>query len=139
MRPKYPLIVAITYPLPKQEGNALVESGLDVRVVESLKPMTKVSVAARRFEDTWTKLVIFGFEEFQANTTTSVTHPRVPGNFPGGQVNGDIQKIVLLDGDMMVMQNMDELFDADIPRDLITANHACVCNLAKAPWAPVDW
>lgn len=39
----------------------------------------------------------------------------------------------------MVMQNMDELFDPDIPRDLIAANHACVCNLAKAPWAPVDW
>lgn len=40
---------------------------------------------------------------------------------------------------MMVMQNMDELFDLDIPRDWIAANHACVCNIAKAPWAPVDW
>lgn len=50
MRSKYPLIVAITSRLPKQEGNALVESGLDVRVVKSLKLKTKVS--AHRFEDT---------------------------------------------------------------------------------------
>lgn len=40
---------------------------------------------------------------------------------------------------MMVIRNMDELFDLEIPRDWIAANHACVCNLAKASWAPVDW
>jgi lipopolysaccharide biosynthesis glycosyltransferase len=49
------------------------------------------------------------------------------------------QKTILIDGDMLVLQNMDELFSLDLPADWIAANHACVCNLDRAPWAPKDW
>lgn len=47
--------------------------------------------------------------------------------------------MVLLDSDMLVLRNMDELFDMDLPFDFIAANHACVCNYAKDPWADADW
>lgn len=69
VRSKYPLIVAVTLSLPKEAVNALVELGLDVKVVESLRPKIKVPVVAHRFEDTWAKLVVFGFEGFQVNIT----------------------------------------------------------------------
>lgn len=77
---KYPLIVAVTPSLPKEEVNALVEFGLDIEVVELLRPRTKVSVVAHRFEDTWTKLVVFGFEGFQVNIHNL---PRGFRNSPG--------------------------------------------------------
>lgn len=69
MRSKYPLVVAVTLSVPREAVNALVELGLDVKVVESLRPKMKVPVVAHRFEDTWTKLVVFGFEEFQVDIT----------------------------------------------------------------------
>lgn len=50
-----------------------------------------------------------------------------------------LQRLVLLDSDMLVIRNMDELFDMDLPFDFIAANHACVCNYAKDPWADADW
>ena len=34
---------------------------------------------------------------------------------------------------------MDELFDVPLPSNYIAANHACVCNLDKDPWAPASW
>lgn len=41
---------------------------------------------------------------------------------------------------MLVMQNMDELFEFDLPgKDWIAANHACVCNLDHDSWAPANW
>lgn len=82
MRSKYPLIVAVTLSLPKEAVNALVGLGLDVKVVESLRPKTKTPVVAHRFEDTWTKLVVFGFEGFQVNISTRLF------SGGGGQANG---------------------------------------------------
>lgn len=69
VRSKYPLVVAVTLSVPREAVNVLVELGLNVKVVESLRPKMKVPVVAHRFEDTWTKLVVFGFEEFQVDIT----------------------------------------------------------------------
>lgn len=74
VRSKYPLIVAVTPSLPEETANALVEFGLEIRLVEALRPRTKVPVVAHRFEDTWTKLTVFGFEGLQVNTTTYRPH-----------------------------------------------------------------
>lgn len=67
VRSKYPLVVAVTPSLQKEEVSSLIEFGLEVKVVEPLRPKMKVSIVAERFEDTWTKLVVFGFEEFEVN------------------------------------------------------------------------
>lgn len=55
------------------------------------------------------------------------------------RADGSQQRAVLIDGDMLVMRNIDDLFDLPLPPDWIAANHACVCNLDRQPWAPKDW
>lgn len=45
----------------------------------------------------------------------------------------------MLDADMLVFQNMDELFDLDLPEGWIGANHACVCNWSRDKWSPEEW
>jgi hypothetical protein len=40
---------------------------------------------------------------------------------------------------MIVMRNMDELFEIDIPEGWIAASHACACNPMKFAHYPVDW
>lgn len=50
-------------------------------------------------------------------------------------------RITLLDADMLVLRNMDDLFD--IPLDttdrLFAATHACVCNPLRLAHYPPDW
>ncbi|PSR85831.1 hypothetical protein PHLCEN_2v5307 [Hermanssonia centrifuga] len=40
---------------------------------------------------------------------------------------------------MIIMRNMDELMEMDLPRDWIAAAHACTCNPRKLPHYPKDW
>ena len=49
------------------------------------------------------------------------------------------QRVVLLDCDMIVMRNMDELIDLDLPEGWIAAVHACACNPRKLAHYPADW
>lgn len=49
------------------------------------------------------------------------------------------QRVVLLDADMIVMRNMDELFDMDLSKDSIAAAHVCACNPRKLAHYPADW
>lgn len=49
------------------------------------------------------------------------------------------KRIVLLDCDMIVMKNMDELMELDLPKDHIAAAHVCACNPRKLEHYPADW
>ncbi len=51
----------------------------------------------------------------------------------------EFERIVFLDADMLVTQNMDELFDLDLADDQIAACHACRCNPNKIASYPADW
>ncbi len=42
-------------------------SGLEVRVVEPLVPKGEVTIIAERFVDTWTKLAVFDFTEYDVS------------------------------------------------------------------------
>ncbi|KAI4251496.1 MAG: hypothetical protein LQ352_004809 [Teloschistes flavicans] len=118
---KHPLIVLVTPSVPELSLRALdLESKhnhlLNVQPIEPLLPPEgqKTSSVASRFEDTWTKLRAFELTSYDA--------------------------LVYLDADLTVYKNMDEVFDIDIPgNDWIGANHACVCNLDRDPWAPDTW
>ena len=44
-----------------------------------------------------------------------------------------------MDSDMIVMRNMDELMELDLPSDWISAAHACACNPRKLAHYPEDW
>lgn len=47
--------------------------------------------------------------------------------------------MVLLDADVIILRNMDELMDLDLPKDQIAAAHVCACNPRKLPHYPADW
>lgn len=50
-----------------------------------------------------------------------------------------MQKVVLMDCDMIVRRNMDELMTLSLPSDYIASAHACTCNPLKLSHYPVDW
>ena len=120
---EYPLLILTTPSLPSSLLAALAReatlSNSSLLSIESLSPPpqnTPASFIASRFEDTWTKLRVFELYKH------------------------GYDKLVFLDADMLVLRNMDELFDIDLPaRDWIAANHACVCNLDSDSWAPDNW
>ncbi|KAL8683189.1 MAG: hypothetical protein Q9186_000801 [Xanthomendoza sp. 1 TL-2023] len=74
-----------------------------------------------RFYDCWSKLVPFSLTQYD--------------------------RIVQLDSDMLVLQNMDELMDLDLDPPskkgtgdrVFAASHACVCNPLQKPHYPKDW
>jgi len=50
------------------------------------------------------------------------------------------QKVAFLDSDMLVLRNMDDLLDYELPGpDWIASVHVCACNPRKLPHYPVDW
>lgn len=119
----YPLIVLYTDTLPADSVHALEleapKTNLILRRVSVLLPRKNIHVhlIAERFADTWTKLRVFELHEVDNYDT-----------------------ICYLDADMIVRQNMDQIFTRRLPSDdWIAANHACVCNLDHDAWAPEEW
>ncbi|WWC69587.1 uncharacterized protein I206_103530 [Kwoniella pini CBS 10737] len=110
---KYPLIVAVNPKLSKSVINVLKEYGLQIKLIKPLIPKGEINLIAERFVDTWCKAEVFGFIEYD--------------------------RVCLIDGDMMIRQNMDELFNIPLREDQIAATFACICNLDKSSWAPSDW
>ena len=45
----------------------------------------------------------------------------------------------MLDSDMIVMRNMDELMELDLPEEWIAAVHVCACNPRGLAHYPKDW
>ncbi len=132
-RSRYPLIVAVNPALPVECVDVLRAAGLEVRVVEVIKPQGEMTLIAERFADVWTKLRCFEFVDYDVSANLL---PRLDLKLilarPG-------QRVAMIDGDMMLRQNMDELFDMDLRPDEIAAIHACVCNLDHSAWAPKSW
>ncbi|CZR69645.1 related to galactinol synthase [Phialocephala subalpina] len=120
---KYPLLILTTPSFPssllptlEHECSLVNAAILPITPLSPPPSNTPSSLIASRFEDTWTKLRVFSLHRC------------------------GYEKLVFLDADMLVMRNLDELFDYELPgRDWIAANHACVCNLDKDSWAPGDW
>lgn len=69
-----------------------------------------------RFAETWNKLIVFSL--------------------------GEYDRIVLLDGDIIVRRNMDELMDLPLDESdgrVFAAAHACACNPMKKAHYPATW
>lgn len=66
----YPLIVAVNPALPKECIEALENAGLEVRAVQPLVPKGRVTIIAERFVDTWTKLRVWEFDEYEVSFLT---------------------------------------------------------------------
>ncbi|GBE77924.1 nucleotide-diphospho-sugar transferase [Sparassis latifolia] len=113
---KYPLVVMVTPSFPQEAREVIRKRGIMLRDIDHLNPEKDVhhlSDHDARFSDTWTKLRCFELEEYD--------------------------RLVMLDSDMIIMRNMDELMDLELPRDWIAAAHVCACNPRKLPHYPADW
>jgi alpha-N-acetylglucosamine transferase len=119
---KYPLVALYTDTFPAEGHAALDARNIPKKRVEYLLPkMQKDFSSDPRFYDCWSKLTPFNLTEYE--------------------------RVVQLDSDMLVLQNMDELMDVPLdpasaagtgPR-VFAASHACVCNPLKKPHYPADW
>ena len=119
---KYPLIALYTDTFPEKGHAALDARNIPKKRVKYLLPKThKDFTNDPRFYDCWSKLTPFSLVEYE--------------------------RVVQLDSDMLVLQNMDELME--IPLDgpteggkgqrVFAASHACVCNPLKKPHYPRNW
>ncbi|KAL4930186.1 glycosyltransferase family 8 protein [Aspergillus undulatus] len=119
---KYPLLVLYTDSFPANGHAALDTRGIAKKHVPYLLPSVPKDFANdARFYDCWSKLTPFSLVEYD--------------------------RVVQLDSDMVVLQNMDELMDIELDEPesagagsrVFAACHACVCNPLRKPHYPEDW
>lgn len=111
---KYPLVALYTSTFPAEGHAALDARGIAKLEVKYLLPVSsKDYTHDPRFYDCWSKLQPFGLEQFD--------------------------RVVQLDSDMIVIKNMDELFDIELGDNAFAAGWACVCNPMKFEHYPRDW
>ena len=111
---QYPLLVLYTSAVAPQAVQTLKKIGCIVKEIEPIHPSGKVDYKSERFTETWTKLAVWGQDEYE--------------------------RLVLLDADMLPLQNMDELMQVPLPnKDWVAASHACICNPQKIKHYPSNW
>ncbi|KAL5365310.1 glycosyl transferase family protein [Aspergillus floccosus] len=126
----YPFVALYTPSLPAEALSALHARNIRTHPVPYLTPeQTRAYAHDPRFAETWTKLVVFSLEEYE--------------------------RVVLLDGDMLVRRDMDELMtiplitftsngvaDGEVGEEregVFAASHACACNPLRKPHYPTTW
>ncbi|AUX73024.1 glycosyltransferase family 8 protein [Erwinia pyrifoliae] len=112
---RYPLVVMITGNIDATARQRLEQQGCILRDVAPIRPNPQLSerYAHARFSEVWTKLAVWALTEFE--------------------------QVAFLDADMLVMQNMDELFSHPLADGTIAACHACRCNPGKLASYPASW
>lgn len=113
---KYPLVVLYTDTFEEEGHKALDARGIFKKHIEYLLPKAhKDYTQDVRFYDCWSKLQPFSLTQFE--------------------------RVVQLDSDMVVIQNMDELMEMPLNVDtaVFAASHACVCNPYNKPHYPSNW
>ena len=119
---KYPLVALYTDTFPPEGHAALDLRKIPKKYVKYLLPSVHKDYSAdARFYDCWSKLTPFSLTEYD--------------------------RVVQLDSDMLVLQNMDELMELELDPPsmegkgdrVFGASHACVCNPLKKPHYPKDW
>ena len=119
---QYPFVALYTDSFPEAGHEVLAHRGITAVRVDYLTPPTQKDFSVdARFTETWTKLTVFGLTAYD--------------------------RLVLLDGDMIVRRNIDELME--LPLDspaaqgrgsrVFAASHACACNPLKKPSYPPTW
>ncbi|EFW17624.1 hypothetical protein D8B26_000305 [Coccidioides posadasii str. Silveira] len=119
---KYPLIALYTDSFPAEGHAALDARRIPKRHIPYLLPSAHKDYSNdTRFYDCWSKLAPFSLVEYD--------------------------RVVQLDSDMLILQNMDELMDLELDSPALggtgtrvfAASHACVCNPLNKPHYPPDW
>ncbi|POS85962.1 hypothetical protein EPUL_001971, partial [Erysiphe pulchra] len=119
---KYPLVALYTDQLPLEARSAIATRGIPMQRINFLAPKTGLEHSVEeRFYFCWSKLMAFGLTEYE--------------------------RLVLLDSDMLVLQNMDELMEMELDTPqlagtgnrVFAAGYACICNPLKKTHYPKDW
>lgn len=111
----YPLLVMVTPDITPSMHTQLTDAGCEVIEVAPLMPPLHLHhhYACAHFAEVWTKLRIWQL--------------------------GGYQRVVFLDADMLVVENMDEMMQIPLPEKGIAACHACRCNPQKLATYPASW
>lgn len=124
---RYPFVALYTSTFPPEGLKILQSRGIQAQWVPNVTPAsTREYAQDPRFAETWTKLVAFSLEEYE--------------------------RVVLLDGDILVRRNMDELMEIELDsresleadgdgsmKRVFAAAHACACNPMKKEHYPANW
>lgn len=113
---KYKLVALYTDTFEEEGHRALDSRNIPKIKIEYLLPVKEKDYSNDpRFYDCWSKLQPFSLYQFE--------------------------KVVQLDSDMVVLKNMDELFDIELDgvTRVFAASHACVCNPYGYEHYPKDW
>ncbi|MBP2167355.1 lipopolysaccharide biosynthesis glycosyltransferase [Erwinia toletana] len=111
----YPLVVMVTENIAPAICAQLKADGCEVIAVAPLNPHPDLThhYASAQFAEVWTKLRAWQLTDYQ--------------------------RLVFLDADMLVVQNMDELMTLELPENGIAACHACRCNPNSIASYPKSW
>ncbi|RYO93156.1 hypothetical protein DL766_005691 [Monosporascus sp. MC13-8B] len=111
-RSRYRLKVMVTRDVERDEDfmRAFAAAGIPIIVVDKIEPAPRDGKVNK---GTWEKLAPWGFTEYE--------------------------RVVLLDSDQIILQNIDDMMTMDIPDGWIVSTHACTCNPRKVPHYPKDW
>lgn len=118
---KYPFVAFYTSTFPAEGLKILQNRNIASQWVPSVTPAsTRNYTKDPRFAETWNKLVVFSLEQYE--------------------------RIILLDGDILVRRNMDSLMELPLDDEtdaegsrVFAAAHACACNPMKKAHYPANW
>lgn len=144
---KYPLVVLYLDHVPEEGLEALDRRGIARQRVDYLSPAVHKDFGKNeRFNGTHAALFVVRFLE---TNVASLSYTNKENIDCWAKMNifrmTQYERIVMLDSDMIILQNMDELMDIKLtPEDpnsgaLFAASHACVCNPGKIPTYPKNW
>lgn len=111
----WPLVVMVTENIDAATRQQLQAQGCEVREVPIVGPNPDLThrYANARFAEVWSKLAVWTLTEYQ--------------------------RVAFLDADMLVVQNMDEVFELPLAKGTIAACHACRCNPNHIATYPDSW
>lgn len=110
----YPLVVMVNQNDCSDESQKIIlNEGCLIRFIEGLYPTNKTEFAFTRFTHTWKKLRAF-------------------------EMVDTCDRCVFMDADIIILENMDELFDLDANINF-AAVQTCTCNLKQIPTFPKFW
>lgn len=118
---KYPFVAFYTSTFPAEGLKILQSRNIASQWVPSVTPAgTRNYAKDPRFAETWNKLVVFSLEQYE--------------------------RVVLLDGDILVRRNMDSLMELPLDDEtdaegsrVFAATHVCACNPMKKAHYPANW
>ncbi|OTA87069.1 glycosyltransferase family 8 protein [Hypoxylon sp. CO27-5] len=111
-RSKYRLVVMVTRAVEEDTEymEAFAAAGIPTIVVDKIEPAPR---DGKINKGTWEKLAPWSFTQYE--------------------------RVVLLDSDQIILQNIDDMMEVDIPEGWIASTHACTCNPRKLPHYSKDW